>query len=647
MSADTLIALKSVSRVFGHGDGFVRALDDVSLHIESGEFVCITGPSGCGKSTLINLLGCLDRPTHGTYLLAGTDVARLDSDQRAAIRRREVGLVFQHYNLLDRRTALANVELPATYLAMDAKRRREKAVRLLDCLGLGGREDHVPAKLSGGEQQRVGLARALMADARVILADEPTAALDSQQQALLMGVFSNLARRGYTVVVASHDAAVAAAASRRIEIRDGRIVEDSGTRRDSTAEVLRQEPRLPGVGPWPSLGAAVREAFGSLRNAPMRSAFGILGIALGIGCATTLLSLAEGAYVRSKEFIGDLGADRISVSGISVSLTVDDAQAILREVGNVRETVPRMHGRFDVQYGDRREVVELVADRTEALPEFMYERYALERGAFLTHHDHDAGEQVVVVDHKLRESLFRPGEDPVGEIVLVDGLPFVVKGVLAPHTIRQGPMYASSPIREARHAFVPFRTARDQLLPKDARVSIDVYMTDSALVHDAANEIRDLLFRRHGRGGVSLAVHQDLLGAQEDLHRQNYVVLGGIGAVALLACGLGILATLLAGVSRQTREIGVRMAVGARRRDILGQFLAESGLIAMVGGVLGVLLALGAGPVVGRALDMPVAFAPWFVPATVLVALSVGVLAGILPAVRAASLDPVRALATD
>jgi len=254
---------------------------------------------------------------------------------------------------------------------------------------------------------------------------------------------------------------------------------------------------------------------------------------------------------------------------------------------------------------------------------------------------------VIVIGPKLREGLFAPNADPIGETVLVSGVPFQVKAVLAPHPIRHGPAYASSPVREVRTAWVPFRAASDLLFPQDARVSIDAYVDDPLHAEAAARDIRDLLFRRHGQDGVSLLVHAGMLSLSRNLQRQEYLVLGGIGAVALVVSGLGVMASMLATIGPRSREIGLRVAVGARRRDIIGQFLIEAAVVGIVGATGGMAIGWVAGPAVGRLFDMPVAFAPWFLPIVLAVAMLVGVAAAVLPALRAAGMDPVRAMGAD
>ena len=643
-----LVHLEGVTRLYdGDGGVAIRAVDDLSLQIRAGEFVCLVGPSGCGKSTLINILGCLDRPTAGTYRFAGVNVAGLDSGRRAAIRREEIGFVFQAGNLLERRSARENVELPAAYTATDAVRRRQRADNLLDSLGLASRREHKATELSGGERQRVALARALMNEPRVVLADEPTGALDTKQQADLLGLFADLARRGHAVLIVSHDANVAAASRRRIEMRNGRIVSDSGAAGTDQSRLQQRVKRLGAVKLWAGVARDVRAAVGSLLTTPLCSTLGVLSVALGVGCMTAVLGVAEGVYEASRQFVGRLGADRISVSGLSVALTPSDADANAQEVPHIRAAIPALSGVYDIQYRDRRVDAEVIAERGVEVPEFMYEPYPVERGILLSQRDQDRGDAVMVIGPKLREGLFAPDADPIGETVLVGGVPFQVKAVLAPHPIRHGPPYASSPVREVRTAWVPFRAASDLLFPPDARVFIDAYVDDALHAEVAARDIRDLLIRRHGQDGVSLLVHAEMLGVSRNLQRQDYLVLGGIGAVALIVSGLGVMASMLAAIGPRSKEIGLRVAVGARRRDIIGQFLSEAAVVGIVGALGGMAIAWVAGPAVATLFDTPVAFTAWFLPAVSAVAMLVGVAAGVQPAFRAAGMDPVHAMGTD
>jgi putative ABC transport system ATP-binding protein len=223
MTAEPIIRLDRISRTYAMGKLAVHALNDVSLEVRQGEFVAIVGPSGSGKSTMMNILGCLDRPTAGQYLLAGTPVARLDDDALARLRSRTIGFVFQSYNLLPRTTALENVATPLLYQNVSRRERAVRAVAALERLGLGDRLDHEPSELSGGQQQRVAIARAIVTDPAMLLADEPTGNLDSASGREVMGLLHELNEAGRTIVLITHDAEVAGAANRQIHLLDGRI----------------------------------------------------------------------------------------------------------------------------------------------------------------------------------------------------------------------------------------------------------------------------------------------------------------------------------------------------------------------------------------------------------------------------------------
>jgi putative ABC transport system ATP-binding protein len=222
-----VIDLVDVNKEYRSGSLSVHALDDVNLTIAEGEFVAIVGPSGSGKSTLMHIIGCLDVPTSGVYMLSGEDVSTLDEDRLAEIRNRRIGFVFQQFNLLASLSAWRNVELPLTYSGMRRRERRERAMAALEGVGLGDRVDHRPGELSGGQQQRVAIARALVTEPALILADEPTGNLDSASTAEIVGLLNDLHASGRTMVLITHERDIAAAAERRVRIRDGRLTADA------------------------------------------------------------------------------------------------------------------------------------------------------------------------------------------------------------------------------------------------------------------------------------------------------------------------------------------------------------------------------------------------------------------------------------
>lgn len=649
-----LIDLVDVTRVYpGEGDASaVCALDDVSLRVHSGEFVWITGSSGSGKSTLLNIIGCLDRPTTGRYRYDGTDLTDMGTDEAAVFRRAAVGFVSQSCDLIESGTVLENVELPAAYGGERLSSRRKRAGEILESFGMGERRWHRPSELSGGERQRVALARSLMNGGRVIVADEPTAALDTQQSGEILALLGTLARRGHTVIVASHDETANTHATRRVELRDGRVVGDTGGETTSFEAQLQSRGKIETNG-RAAVGWLIRTAIGTFLRAPSRSTVAALSMAVGIACLIAVLSIAQGAYEGSGQAIGQMGADRISISDVSrlrgpSRLTIEDAEAIDSDVANVREVAVGLYRKATVRHGNQAAEAGLHATSTASPPRFMYEEYSLESGAFLSESDDQDRSQVAVVGWALRQQLFPTQSDPVGETIAIDGVPYEVKGVLAPHRIAEGPLYtAERAVQLQTLVYVPYRTAVAGLFPSDARPSIDVFVEDPSLAEEIAEDTRDLLVRRHGSDGFGFLVHQRLLDSHTDIVEQNYLVLGGIGAVAFIVSGFGITAAMLALVAQRTREIGIRMAVGARRRDIAGQFLAETACAALAGAVIGILAGFAVAHGIGPALSYPVATAPWFLPAALGLAFIAGVASGVVPALKAARLQPTLALSVD
>jgi len=230
-----LIDIRDITKVYEMGEEKVHALSGVSLGVERGEYVAIMGPSGSGKSTLMNLVGCLDTPSSGSYVLNGKEVARMTDDELAAIRNQEIGFVFQTFNLLPRTSAIQQVELPLVYAGLSRKERRERAIKALKAVGLGDRMNHTPNEMSGGQRQRVAVARALINDPSILLADEPTGNLDSQTGAEIMALFDELNARGNTIVVVTHEEDIAAHARRIVRLKDGKVRDDQANDRKVSA----------------------------------------------------------------------------------------------------------------------------------------------------------------------------------------------------------------------------------------------------------------------------------------------------------------------------------------------------------------------------------------------------------------------------
>jgi putative ABC transport system ATP-binding protein len=314
-AAESLIALTQVSKDYDTGGGLVHAMREVDLTIAHGEFVAIVGTSGSGKSTMMNILGCLDRPTRGTYTLAGIDVGARASDSRAIVRNRVIGFIFQGFNLLPRTTALENCELPLQYRGVGARQRRSRARAALQAVGLGDRMDHKPNQLSGGQQQRVAIARALVTDPPLLLADEPTGNLDTRTSLEVLALLQKLNReRGITIVLVTHERDIAACASRVVTMRDGRVVSDEtqDAPLDAAAE-LDKLPTVEGNGASAQERAHASPAAGDGSGGPVP--FGVypmmllgeaVGLAVGMGYVAFVLQLSVWDYVWVPALTGEL-----------------------------------------------------------------------------------------------------------------------------------------------------------------------------------------------------------------------------------------------------------------------------------------------------------------------------------------------------
>lgn len=365
IEAIPLIELRGIRRTFVTGGGVeVQALRGIDLRIHPGEFVAIVGQSGSGKSTMMNILGCLDRPSGGTYLFAGRDINSFDADSLAWLRREAFGFVFQSYNLLGAATAVENVEIPAIYAGVPGEQRILRAEALLTSLGLGDRMDHRPTQLSGGQQQRVSIARALMNGGKIILADEPTGALDSQSGVEVLALLQKLARDGHTVIIITHDPKVAAHADRVIEFRDGQVLKDSGpvagaidaSHNDKLRDLFLSRRQASSVA---SVTEALRMALRSLYANIFRTILTLLGIVIGVSSVVVMLAIGEGSQQQVVERISAIGTNMLNLQpsrnegqrrNMPSTLTYEDAIAILDGVPNVLGAMPELQGNYTLRY---------------------------------------------------------------------------------------------------------------------------------------------------------------------------------------------------------------------------------------------------------------------------------------------------------
>ncbi|MFN3885540.1 MAG: MacB family efflux pump subunit [Aquabacterium sp.] len=644
-----LLEVQDLWREFPSGDGTVAVLKGIDLRIEAGEMVAIMGASGSGKSTLMNILGCLDRPTRGSYEVAGQSTAALEPDELARLRREHFGFIFQRYHLMGDLTAEGNVEIPAIYAGMPPAERHARAQALLQRLGLGERTGHRPGQLSGGQQQRVSIARALMNGGDVILADEPTGALDSASGAEVMRILRELHADGHTIILVTHDAQVASHAQRIIEISDGRIVADR--RQGEAAPVPAAPPardRAAGSwlhAHWDRLAEAFTMALRAMAGHRLRTLLTMLGIVIGIASVVSVVALGQGSRERILKDISAMGTNTIDIfpgrnfgdrrAATIRTLVPADAQALAR-LSYVDSVSPNVSTSVTSRRGNI-EATATVSGVSESF--FRVKGYTLADGQGFDASSVARLGQEAVIDPNTRRALFSPGEEAVGQVIFLGSVPVRVIGVTAPLESAMG----SS---DALNIWVPYTTAMKRMLGQDHLRNITVRISDQVPSAAAEQGIVALLTQRHGV--------QDFFTRNSDSIRQTIdnatqtmtLLVSAIALISLVVGGIGVMNIMLVSVTERTQEIGVRMAVGARQSDILRQFLIEAVLVCLIGGVLGIGIALLIGEVFDRlGGNFSMVYSTASIVAAFGVSTLIGVVFGFLPARNAARLDPVVALA--
>ncbi len=690
--SDTVIEVRNLTKAYRVGDIEVQALRGVNLSIDRGEFVAIMGASGSGKSTLMNILGCLDRPTSGEYLLEGNDITQQDEPSLALVRSRRIGFVFQNFNLLARTSAADNVALPLFYAGRVADS-VTRARQVLHSLGLEGREQNYPSQLSGGQQQRVAIARALVNDPAILLADEPTGNLDSQTASDIMTTVQTLNReKGLTVVLVTHEPDMAAFADRVVTMRDGMIVSDErrGERPSPVPAALSRVPIVPAARhalPTDSemifsfLGMALSVAGRAIARNKLRSALTMLGIFVGVAALITMVAVGQGANAAVTAQIESLGTNLLIILpgarttggvragfGSASTLTVADADAIKREASAVANISYLIRQQAQVQYGDKNWNTSVQGVSPSY---FTIRNWPVVAGRTMSGDDDLNASRVCLIGRTVYQNLFSPYENPIGTTILVKNVPLQIIGLLEPRG-QTGFGHDQDDV-----VFIPFSTAQNKVLGVAAPTQTQstensIYVTppnpfgiqprligyvniiyiqarSTALVQTAKNEVTRILEQRHriepGQPeDFSVRNISDITQAMEGSSRTMALLLATVASISLIVGGIGIMNILLVSVTERTREIGIRMAIGARRIHVLLQFLVEAVLLSGIGGIAGIAVGIALSEIVSVVAGWPTLISPLAIVGGFVFSAVVGVFFGYYPARRASLLNPIDAL---
>jgi len=646
-----LIQLENVCRDYPSGDDMLTVLNSINLTIEAGEMVAIVGTSGSGKSTLMNIIGCLDRPSRGIYRVNGQETGALEPDELAYLRREYFGFIFQRYHLLNNLDALANVEIPAIYAGMDSTARIERAAKLLGRLNMADRLEHVPGQLSGGQQQRVSIARALMNGGSVILADEPTGALDTTSGNEVIKVLKELNQDGHTIILVTHDMQVAQHADRIIELRDGVITDDRQVN-PRTDKAIAAPAKDKQVAAWRAQWDRFTEAFHmavlAMASHRLRTLLTMLGIIIGIASVVSVVALGEGSRQRILKDISSMGTNTINIypgkdfgdmrSGKVQTLIPRDADALAQQpyvdtvTPMVTTSVTLLHRNISVTV------------QVNGVGEHYFRVKGLEfaEGQRFDRSSVRASAQDVVIDDNTKNSVFTDHSGPIlGQVIMLGTMPCRIIGITKKLDTNFGDT-------DSLRVWVPYTTAMTRLTGQQYLKSIIVRVADDVNTNVAEQSAVKLLTQRHGTKDFFVSNLDAIRQTIEKTTQTMTLLISSIALISLLVGGIGVMNIMLVSVTERTQEIGVRMAVGARHSDIMQQFLIEAILVCLLGGFLGVTLALGVGLMVKLSgSDFKMAYSTTAIISAFLCSTFIGVLFGFLPARNAARLDPVVALARE
>lgn len=651
--SDALLKLTAIRRSFGQGTSAVEVLHGIDLEIKKGELVAIIGPSGSGKSTLMNIIGCLDTPTSGSYEVSGNNTFNLSADDLARLRRDFFGFIFQRYHLLGHLDAKENVQVPSIYSGYKKDLRQKRSIELLEKLGLGERIDFKPSQLSGGQQQRVSIARALMNGGQIILADEPTGALDSKSGSEVMKILEELNAQGHTVILVTHDPKIAAHARRIITIKDGVIESDEVNNKLESAH-SKDDSELILKNSWASsFGAYVdrfKEAYvmavRAMISNRMRTLLTMLGIIIGIMAVVSVVALARGASDKVIENISSMGTNTITVmpgermgdvrSGRVRTLKVADLTA-LKGQPFVDSASPTIQSSVLLRHSNIENNATVYGVNNEYLRVYGMN---VASGRLFNETESASNPQICIIDANTAKNMF-PNENPLGQRLLVNDMPVMVVGVLEDKEVAFRP-------RDNLYVYMPYSTLMSRLINQNYLSSIIVRVADGFSPAVAEKSIISLIKARHGRKDFFIQSSDTIMKSISQTTGTFTLLISAIAVISLIVGGIGVMNIMLVSVTERTREIGIRMAVGARQSDIMTQFLIESITVCIIGGLMGVIFSILMGWILGIVMpSIPLSFSAVSIIVAVLTSSIIGVVFGFMPARAAARLNPIEALARE
>lgn len=644
-----MIEVQNLKKIYKMGDENLEVLKGINLKIDEGEFVAIMGPSGSGKSTLMHILGLLDKPTQGSYKIYGQEVSKLQDQQLAYLRAKIIGFVFQQFNLLPRMTALENVSLPQIYLY--EKNNTNKALKLLEEVGLSNRKFHKPNQLSGGQQQRVAIARALVNNPLLILADEPTGNLASDQSNEIMEIFKKLNEKGITIILVTHEPDIANWANRIIKIKDGIIYEDT---RKKKIEIDPKDKKIKIKSAFLNfleVSENVKASIKSILSNKIRTFLTMLGIIIGVSSLIAMLAIGYGAQQSIQKSLSSLGANLLMVmpgnlrqGGISFGrgaisrMTHAHALKMKKKLPYIVRTDSTVQGSAQVVYQKNNTITTILGATSSyplmrnAIPYF---------GRFFTDSENNSLKKVAVIGQTVANVLFGD-ENPIGKTIKINRKNFTVIGIL--------PLKGSAGMRDQDDIIViPLNTAMKIVLGKEYVDLIWVELSSPEITQTAISAITSFMRKELGtiegkEDPVSVMDMSDIKETFSQTARTFSLLLGTIAGISLIVGGIGIMNIMLVSVSERTKEIGLRKAIGATKRAILLQFLIEATIVSIIGGIIGILLGSATAAIISKVAKWATYIPPMAIIMSFSFSVLVGILFGLWPAKKASDLSPIEAL---